>query len=58
MSGWPDKLAPAMQKRCLSLGHPARMTLVHAGNAKDTGPRDGPRQILAAKTTKPLAAAA
>jgi propionate CoA-transferase len=41
MSGWPEELSIAMEKRFLSSGHPAKLTLVHAagiGNWKDKGP--------------------
>lgn len=42
MSGWPEEIAIAMEKRFLSTGHPAKMTFVHAsgiGNWKDKGPQ-------------------
>jgi propionate CoA-transferase len=42
MSGWPEELSIAMEKRFLSSGHPAKITLVHAsgiGNWKDKGPQ-------------------
>ncbi len=42
MSGWPEELTMAMEKRFLKSGHPAKMTFVHAagiGNWKDKGPQ-------------------
>ncbi len=42
MSGWPEEISIAMEKRFLSGGHPAKLTLVHAagiGNWKDKGPQ-------------------
>jgi propionate CoA-transferase len=42
MSGWPEEIAIAMEKRFLGSGHPAKMTFVHAsgiGNWKDKGPQ-------------------
>ncbi len=40
MSGWPEEIAIAMEKRFLTSGHPAKMMFVHAsgiGNWKDKG---------------------
>jgi propionate CoA-transferase len=40
ISGWPEEIAIAMEKRFLERGHPAKMTLVHAsgiGDWKDKG---------------------
>jgi propionate CoA-transferase len=40
MSGWPEEIAIAMEKRFLASGHPAKLTLVHSagiGNWKDKG---------------------
>jgi propionate CoA-transferase len=42
MSGWPEEIAIAMEKRFLAVGHPAKLTFVHAsgiGNWKDKGPQ-------------------
>ncbi len=30
MSGWPEEIAIAMEKRFLASGHPAKLTLVHS----------------------------
>lgn len=52
MSGWPEELSIAMEKRFMSSGHPAKMTLVHAagiGNSKDKGPQHFAHQGMIAK---------
>jgi len=41
MSGWPEEISMAIEKRFLATGHPAKFTLIHAsgiGNWKDKGP--------------------
>jgi propionate CoA-transferase len=35
ISGWPEEIAIAMEKRFLTFGHPAKMTLVHSSGIGD-----------------------